>query len=154
MLNGTFLNSVGIVIQYIFLAAIYYFLYNVLKVIQQDIKKKSRALQTPIILENTDTVKALAVLIVIDKGKFQLADKYIIKDSFTIGRGGGNSLVINDSYISNEHACITLYKDGYWLTDLNSTNGTVLNGYIVTAKTKLRPEDIIKTGEVLLKFKG
>ncbi len=46
----------------------------------------------------------------------------------TIGRGTGNTLTIDDASLSGSHAEIIATGDGYKLTDLNSTNGTFLNG--------------------------
>ncbi len=68
-------------------------------------------------------------------------------NSVTIGRHPDNSLVIEDLSISTHHAAIIISDGTYVLRDLNSTNGTMLNGRPITEK-ELRREDIIKFGQV------
>jgi hypothetical protein len=46
----------------------------------------------------------------------------------TIGRLGKNDVVLNDSQVSREHARIERRSGILYITDLNSTNGTILNG--------------------------
>jgi hypothetical protein len=47
---------------------------------------------------------------------------------FSIGRRGGNDLVLPDSRVSRDHALVELAGGGYRLRDLGSRNGTYLNG--------------------------
>jgi hypothetical protein len=57
---------------------------------------------------------------------------------------------------SRNHALINRDGDYYTLTDLGSTNGTLLNGALVPQRTpqRLRPGDRIKVGEVEMEFRG
>ncbi len=56
-------------------------------------------------------------------------DLPIMAGTNTIGRRSGNTIVLDgDPYVSGAHAEITTDEDGIWLTDVGSTNGTVLNG--------------------------
>jgi len=56
-------------------------------------------------------------------------------DQLTIGRSADSGLVIRDDYTSTHHARLML-QDGVWMIhDLDSTNGTVLNGKKVGAPT-------------------
>ena len=52
--------------------------------------------------------------------------------TLTIGRSGDSSLVIVDEYTSTYHAKLTRSGGQWMLTDLDSTNGTKLNGVRVT----------------------
>ena len=54
-----------------------------------------------------------------------------------IGRKKGD-IIINDPLISGTHAKIYPSKDGWYIEDLNSTNGTMVDGHL-TGRTKLRP---------------
>lgn len=47
---------------------------------------------------------------------------------FTIGRGPDNDLVIDDPCVSLRHAAVSLREGTWWLKDLGSTNGTLVNG--------------------------
>src|SRR5688500_11682263 len=69
----------------------------------------------------------------------------------TIGREEGNSLRLNDERISRFHAKVQIDKDDFILTDLESTNGTRVNGNIVQIR-RLRYGDRIALGRSLLLF--
>ena len=92
-------------------------------------------------------------LVVVDDRQSPLTQAvFIIADSLSIGRGQDNDLVINDTYVSHEHACISKSKHNYLLADLNSTNGTLLNGQRIEEETALTDGDVIQIGAVTLKF--
>src|ERR1700676_4677074 len=77
---------------------------------------------------------------------------HVLKDeTITIGRMKGNTIVIEDASISLMHAKITR-KDGvFFLKDLNSTNGTVVNGQPVT-EAKLNDLDRVRFADVTGQF--
>lgn len=61
---------------------------------------------------------------------------------YQIGRGPGNDLIINDNRASRNHAEIRLKGDKlYYLVDLGSSNGTMLNGRRVTIPSALKSGD-------------
>lgn len=64
----------------------------------------------------------------------------------TIGRAPTNTLVVDDTFASSEHASITLRNGQWWLEDRNSRNGTLLNGDPVTAPVIVTEDDIISVG--------
>ncbi len=69
----------------------------------------------------------------------------------TIGREEGNLLRLNDERVSRYHAKVQLDNGEVILTDLESTNGTRVNGNVVTIR-RLRPGDRIGVGRSLLLF--
>jgi pSer/pThr/pTyr-binding forkhead associated (FHA) protein len=71
----------------------------------------------------------------------------------TIGRANDNDLAIDaDEFASVHHAKIEPRRDGIWLRDLDSTNGTFVNGVKVTQPRKLSPGDVIRIGETDLRY--
>jgi pSer/pThr/pTyr-binding forkhead associated (FHA) protein len=71
-------------------------------------------------------------------------NEYIIKGpDFTIGRANDCNLVLDESTVSAKHAKITKVGDRYEIHDLNSTNGTFVNGVKVERKG-LRTNDKLK----------
>jgi pSer/pThr/pTyr-binding forkhead associated (FHA) protein len=70
---------------------------------------------------------------------------------FTIGREEGNPLQLNDERISRFHLKIQEDQNKIVLTDLQSTNGTKVNGESVQIWV-LRPGDVISLGRTLLVF--
>ncbi len=73
-------------------------------------------------------------------------------DSTVIGRVEGATLVIEDSQISRSHAKISWVAGQYVIQDLNSTNGTLVNGVRITAPQPLANGDSIGVGQTLLAF--
>ena len=69
----------------------------------------------------------------------------------TIGREEGNPIQLNDERISRFHLKIQEDQDKVVLTDLQSTNGTKVNGESVQIWV-LRPGDVIAVGQTLLAF--
>src|SRR5437764_1118700 len=69
----------------------------------------------------------------------------------TIGREEGNILRLNDERVSRFHAKVQIDKEDYILTDLESTNGTRVNGSVVQIR-RLRYGDRISVGRSLLLF--
>jgi pSer/pThr/pTyr-binding forkhead associated (FHA) protein len=83
----------------------------------------------------------------IDKGR-------VFKDlntPVTIGREEGNSLRLNDERVSRFHAKVQFDNGEVILTDLESTNGTRVNGNVVQIR-RLRPGDRVGVGRTLLRF--
>lgn len=56
-------------------------------------------------------------------------------DQLTIGRSADSGLVIRDDYTSTHHARLMLWSDQWMIQDLDSTNGTFLNGKRVSIPT-------------------
>lgn len=69
----------------------------------------------------------------------------------TIGREDGNTLRLNDERVSRFHAKVQFDNGEIILTDLESTNGTRVNGNIVQIR-RLRPGDRVGVGRSLLLF--
>ncbi|MGE5618129.1 MAG: FHA domain-containing protein [Sphingomonadaceae bacterium] len=70
----------------------------------------------------------------------------------TVGRGPENTITLTDGYVSTRHAVID-YRDGaWWLSDLNSRNGTWVNGERISSPVRLRPGDLVAFGPVKVKL--
>lgn len=106
-------------------------------------------------LEETREVVSLrkCVLAIIDgpseKSKLDLSRKKIVK----IGKKSDNDLVIGDKTVSRNHMEIEAQDNGYLLRDLNSTNGTFINGLRVK-EAFLTPGDQITLGNSTLEFQA
>jgi hypothetical protein len=66
----------------------------------------------------------------------------------TVGRGGQNDLVLTgDDFASARHARIEVRGDGVWVQDLDSTNGTYVNGARVAGAQRVDSGDVLRVGE-------
>lgn len=70
----------------------------------------------------------------------------------SIGRAPSNTVVLEDDYVSGEHALLMLRGQQWWLEDLNSRNGTLLNGTALSEATVISPGDVITIGNTRLKI--
>ena len=65
----------------------------------------------------------------------------------TIGRAPFNDLVVDYEGVSRQHASIYREPDGFWIADLDSPNGTFVNGHRLRAEPRqLRNRDRIEVG--------
>jgi hypothetical protein len=70
-----------------------------------------------------------------------------------IGRDQTNNISITtDHYISRHHAWVLQMHGGYWLEDLGSTNGTLLNGELLSERKQMVAGDRITLGKTELVF--
>lgn len=73
------------------------------------------------------------------------------KDVVKIGKRENNDLVLTDTTVSRNHLEILYQEDSFLLHDLDSTNGTFINGTRVK-EAYLAPGDLIKLGNTTLEF--
>lgn len=79
--------------------------------------------------------------------------KYVInKTAVRIGRNKDNDFCLMNDSISSHHAELHMKRDGsFFIVDLNSTNGVLVNG-IKVSQQELQDQDLIELGEVRLTF--
>jgi hypothetical protein len=66
----------------------------------------------------------------------------------TVGRGGQNDVPLDgDEFSSAQHARFESRRDGLWVEDIGSTNGTFVNGARVTTPRRLGKGDIVRVGQ-------
>lgn len=75
----------------------------------------------------------------------------LIKDRTTMGRRPYNDVVIDNLAVSGEHAVITMSGSEVVLEDLNSTNGTYVNGKAVKRQV-LQNDDTNEVGKYRVKY--
>ena len=74
-------------------------------------------------------------------------DEYDLRDGATVGRGEKADIRIEDPFASSRHARVSRQGDVLVLEDLNSTNGTWLNGSPLDGPQPLHPGDKIRIGD-------
>jgi len=72
-------------------------------------------------------------------------------EKITIGRLSDNDIILESRRVSRHHACLSLKDKKYYIEDLNSLNGVILNG-VKVKNSVLNHGDIIELGGFVLKF--
>ncbi len=73
--------------------------------------------------------------------------------ALTVGRGGQNDVPIEaDEFASARHARFEPRRDGVWVQDRGSTNGTFVNGTQLERPRRLAPGDVVRVGETDLRY--
>ncbi|MET0311261.1 MAG: FHA domain-containing protein [Rhizobacter sp.] len=75
----------------------------------------------------------------------------LTKDRTTLGRRPYNDIVIDNLAVSGEHATLQMSGNEVYLEDLNSTNGTYVNGKAVK-KQLLQNNDTVEIGKYKIKY--
>src|SRR6185503_3610730 len=75
----------------------------------------------------------------------------ITKDKTTLGRRPYNDIVIDNLAVSGEHAVLQMVGQDVFIEDLNSTNGTYINGKAVK-KQLLTHNDTVEIGKYKIKY--
>lgn len=139
------MTGLQMVLQYGLLLLLYLFLYKAVRYIGRDLGR----------IKTLPARALTANLTVVSAGHVEMtASHFNLTERVTIGRGEHNAIVIPDTFISQEHAYIERKKQGYWLVDTGSTNGTRLNEEPIQIETRLKDGDIITVGAVSFRFEG
>jgi predicted component of type VI protein secretion system len=72
-------------------------------------------------------------------------------DKTTIGRNDDNTFLIADPSVSSHHCEVTVKGNEVRVRDLNSTNGTYING-VTTTESVLKPGEILRLGQVQMRL--
>ena len=82
----------------------------------------------------------------------EVKNKYWEHDSILrAGRLGTLEIVLDDTSVSRRHAEVRHTENGWWVRDLDSTNGTYVNGVrLGTGERQLHSRDIVQFGKVAM----
>lgn len=146
---GSSLSKMSTIFKFIIIAIVYLIIFTAFKIMYKDMKNSGSR-------KTTKRRKSFG-LEVLDPGmnkSIRNGAVIPINREVTIGRKDDNSIVLNEGYVSGHHARVYLRNNQYILEDLNSTNGTALNGQKVENKVYIKNGDEIKIGSSLFKVIG
>ena len=85
----------------------------------------------------------------------ETGEQFPLQGTCTIGRLPENTMAINDGEVSRRHAIIHAQGDGgYYLVDLGSRNGTIMNGQRMRMPAQLKDNDRIQISTTVLLFRA
>jgi hypothetical protein len=127
-----------------FVAALYLFLVLLALILRRELttttaRAEERAPGDLLVLDPADS-------------EFEPGERIPLLQLTRIGRDAHNDVVFDDTFVSSEHARILWNGRTWTLQDLDSTNGTKLNGKPIKKAVPLRPGDTIELGRVHTKL--
>jgi pSer/pThr/pTyr-binding forkhead associated (FHA) protein len=93
-----------------------------------------------------------AFLVAVRGGGLDPGGRFDLFGGLTIGRSPDADVRIEDRFASSIHARIYSRGASYYVEDMNSTNGTYLNGAVLEGEAELSDLDEIKIGDTELRF--
>lgn len=138
-------NILSVIFKYLFIIVIYFFIYSIIKLIYMDIRGLS--------FVTTGDTAYIHLLSDIDSIPYLIKEYYLLNRELSLGRGINNDIIIPDAYVSKQHFRIKNIDEKYYLIDLNSANGTFLNGKKVLREGELKDGDIIRVHNIEFKFR-
>jgi pSer/pThr/pTyr-binding forkhead associated (FHA) protein len=94
--------------------------------------------------------RVTSINLTIRHGRAAPVVKNFTQSEITLGRDPGCDIPLTDDTVSTRHAQLTYHHNQWWLEDLSSTNGTILNRIAVTMPTVLTAGDEIQCGATRL----
>ncbi|NLM05931.1 MAG: FHA domain-containing protein [Tissierellia bacterium] len=131
-------NILSSVFKYIFIVVVYSFIFRILKLIYLDISTMDLGVE-----REEAYLKLLNKRVSIP---YKVKEYYSLGDGLSFGRMGDNDVILDDQFISKHHAKIVKDEGFYFLEDLDSSNGTFLNGNKIGDVAKLKDGDRIGMG--------
>jgi pSer/pThr/pTyr-binding forkhead associated (FHA) protein len=123
-------------------ALLYGFLAAVFVLLWRDLKNTG---------EDQQATRPSGRLVLLDETEQGQATAFQLLPVTSIGRAPNNTVPIADSYASGQHALLSWRESQWWLEDLSSRNGTLLNEERIVAPSVVASGDIIQIGRVHLK---
>jgi FHA domain len=140
-----------LILKILFLLLLYLFIWRIVRTASRDL----RLPQESFVLAPEQAAGILGASKPVNTGRLVFADgqkRGLDSRTLTIGRGQGNDIALEDEFASAHHASIEPRRDGVWVLDTGSTNGTFVNGAKVSKPRKLEPGDVIRIGGTDLRY--
>lgn len=137
-------NVLSLIFKYIFIIIIYMFIFSIIRLIYLDIKGMD--------FIGSGDYAYLKLINRKDSLPFKINEYYTIDEELSLGRRGSNDIIIKNPYVSKNHFKIVKDEENYFLEDLDSANGTYLNGEILEDAVELKNGDILKVGNIEFLF--
>jgi hypothetical protein len=140
------MKEVTLILRFVVIGLIYVIIFRLIKTMLRDMRVTKRS--------EASLDYALEVIEAPDLSGVALGTIFPVREETSIGRNKNNQIVINDPFISNKHAVVTLTQGELVIKDLNSTNGVILNSEIIAESSELRDGDVLEIGRVIFKIIG
>ncbi len=125
---------------------LYLFLWQLVAVIWRDLRRPAAG--------EAESGRPVGQLVVLSGGPDSHLPGQVLPlyQETTLGRSGDNAIVLADGFVSMHHARISFRNGEWWLADLDSRNGTWVNGERISGEVPIKPGDVIGIGQAKLKL--
>ena len=138
----------SLITKYVLAIVIYSFIFRIVKLIYLDIKAITAEENAVALLPHFKLLTPA-----IGKNGEAVSELYPLTRPVTmIGRAAKCNIVLPDLYMSSEHARVERQKDRYYIQDIKSANGTLINNSRLTERTELKNGDRVTMGGMVLLF--
>jgi hypothetical protein len=152
-------DPIAVGLKFGFLAVLYLFLLWVARSALKDLRRTTSPAPdatgfhpAPAIDDGHAAVSDEAWLVVERGGGLKQGERFDLFGGLSIGRSSDADVRIEDRYASGLHARIYPRRGHYYLEDMNSTNGTLLNDAELAGEAELVPGDVIRIGDTAFVF--
>ena len=158
MIGSAQVETTLLVLKLAFLVLLYVFIWRIVRSAARDLRLPQESMilrphQAAGLLHQPAPPK-LGRLVVTGSPALLEGEVFVLEAAaISIGRAANNEIVIDeDEYASTRHARVEPRRDGVYVEDVGSTNGTYVNGVRLTREQRLVPGDLIRIGETDLRF--
>jgi hypothetical protein len=155
MLYSVAVEEALLVLKLAFLVLLYLFIWRIVRSAARDVRMP----QESFILAPSQAAELAALrdsgrLVVVRSPALNEGEELTLNSSaLLLGRGSDNDVnLARDEFASSRHARVEPRRDGVWVEDVGSTNGTYLNGIRLTQAKRLAPGDVVRIGETELRY--
>ena len=159
------LSLLIIALRFVFLLMLVFILFKLVKWMIADLYRISENQELPrrqqeeqpvvpdFVLPDERDGKSILLVLESDNPELLQGDSYVCGyGELFIGRSDDCDVIVSGSYASARHARLFYQAGQYWLEDLHSTNGTYINGRLVSLPVVLANGDRIRIGSVTFQF--
>jgi hypothetical protein len=147
-----------LILKILFLVLLYLFIWRIVRSATRDLRLPQESFvlgpEAAAAIRGESPRTATARLVVEKSPALREGSDLVLNSApLTMGRDAANDVELRgDDFASAEHARFEPRRDGVWLTDVGSTNGTFVNGVRIERPRKLAPGDMIRVGSTDLRF--
>jgi pSer/pThr/pTyr-binding forkhead associated (FHA) protein len=153
---GTNYDSVLLVLKIAFLVLLYLFIWRIVRTAGRDLRLPQESFILRPALAGGAIGQAInpGRLVVLQSQVLKVGEEFGLDASpLTVGRGTQNDVSIDgDEFASARHVRVEPRRDGVWVSDVGSTNGTYVNSVRIDRPRKLVQGDVVRVGETELRF--
>jgi hypothetical protein len=148
-------DAVLLALKIAFLLLLYVFVWRVVRAASREMRAPQDSfVLAPMAERHEKRAPRPGMLIVVASPDLEEGERVeLAHEALTIGRGPLNDLQLDqDDFASGKHALVDPRRDGVWVEDLGSTNGTFVNGVRLSTSRRLTPGDVLRVGETDFRY--